>query len=328
MTISPKGDKTMADIGKKRILAALDGSRASMDTVAYLANLLPATGSEVVLFTITTGTPESFWDFEGEPNQELTDLWIKYQKKSLGKFGEEARKIFLEAGFNENDITVKIQDRTKGIARDIITESAKGYDAVVIGRSGMNPITRVVIGSVANKLVENIADKPVCIVGKNLKNRKILVAMDASENAIRCVKYAGEMFGKTDAEFLLFHVIRDYDFKISKYRDTDASDIEESRWLKITQVELQKASQTMNSIMDKAINELENMGITKNRITKKILTGMATRGGSIAAQAMLAGYATIVIGRRGLSKVGEFNMGRVCYKVYQLGNDVAVWVVN
>jgi nucleotide-binding universal stress UspA family protein len=318
----------MADIGKKRILAALDGSRASMDTVDYLVHMLPATGAEVVLFTITTATPESFWDIEGEPSQDLTDLWIKHRKKSLEKFVEEARRKFADAGFEKKDITVKIQDRTMGIARDIIRESAKGYDAVVIGRIGINPIARVVIGSVANKLMENIVDIPVCIVGKSLKNRKILVAMDASESAMKCVKYAGEMFGKTDAEFLLFHVIRDYDFKLSETRGKDETDTEESQWLKITREELKKASDIMNSAMDKAIKELEYVGISRNRITTKILTGMATRGGSIAAQAMLAGYATIVIGRRGLSKVGEFNMGRVCYKVVQLGNEAAVWIVN
>jgi nucleotide-binding universal stress UspA family protein len=326
----------MADITKKRILAALDGSRASIDTIAYLANVLPAGRSEVVLFTITTSTPESFWDMEGEPNKDLRDLWIKHRQKFAEEtkrmlFVEEARKIFADAGFDENDITVKIQERNKGIARDIIQESSKGYDALVIGRVGINPITRVVIGSVANKLVENIADMPVCITGKNLKNRKILVSLDASENAMRCVKFAGEMFGKTDAEFLLFHVIRDYDFKPPEFQaiqDMDKNDSEESSWLNMTRVELQKITQTMNSVMTKAENELEKMEISKNRVTKKILTGMATRGGSIAAQAMLGGYSSIIIGRRGLSKVKEFNMGRVCYKVIQLGNEVAVWVVN
>jgi nucleotide-binding universal stress UspA family protein len=323
----------MADIVKKRILAALDGSPASMDTVAYLANVLPAAGSKVVLFIITTATPESFWDMEGEPNQDLTDLWIKHRKKFAEEtkrmaFVEEARKIFADAGFDENDITVKIQDRKIGIARDIIQESSKGYDALVIGRFGVNPITRVVIGSVANKLMESIADIPVCLAGKNVKNRKILVAMDASENAMRCVKFAGEMFGKTDTEFLLLHVIRDYDFKQPETQDTQENDIEESSWLNMTRAQLQKITQTMNSVMAKAENDLEKMEISKKRITKKLLTGMATRGGSIAAQAMLGGYSTIVIGRRGLSKVREFNMGRVCYKVIQLGNEVAVWVVN
>ncbi len=318
----------MANIGKKRILAALDGSRASMDTVSYLAHVLPAEGSEVVLFTITTPTPESFWDIQEEPNQDLTDLWVKQKRKHLDTFMEQARANFINEGFDENNILVKIENRTTGIARDIIRESEKGYDAVVIGRVGMNPITRVVIGSVANKLVEHIMEIPVCIVGKNVRNRKILVALDASEGAMRCVKYAGQMFGTGNAEFLLFHVIRDYDFKLSDSKGKNEPDIEESRWLKITQSELKKAADMMKSVMDRAIQELQSMGISRNRITTKILTGMATRGGSIVAQAILAGYGTIVIGRRGLSKVGEFNMGRVCYKVVQLGNEVAVWVVN
>jgi nucleotide-binding universal stress UspA family protein len=318
----------MADTAKKRILAALDGSRASLDTVDYLAHVLPAERVEVVLFTVTTGTPESFWDIEEEPNQDLMNLWIKQRKISLEKFVKEATKKFADARFNESDITVKIKERTSGIARDIIKESSKGYDAVVIGRIGMNPITRVVVGSVANKLVESIEGMPICLVGRNVKNRKILVAIDSSESAMRCVKYAGDMFGNNNAEFLLFHVIRDFDLKFSETLEKEEADLEESRWLKITQAELQKATQTMNLIMDKAVKELENMGISRNRITQKILTGMATRGGSIVAQAMLGGYASIVIGRRGLSKVGEFNMGRVCYKVAQLGNEVAVWIVN
>ena len=318
----------MVTIGKKKILVALDGSRASLDTVEYLAHVLPASKTEVVLFTITTATPESFWDIDGEPNQELISLWIKRRRKSLEKFVENARKMLADSGFGDNDITVKIQDRTRGIARDIIREASYGYDAVVIGRIGMNPITRVVMGSVANKLVETIVGMPVCIVGKTVKNRKVLVAVDASESSMRCVTYAGEMFGETDAEFLLFHVIRDYDFRLPETLDQDDNDIEENRWLKITRAELEKVSQTMNSVMDSALRKLEHMGISRNRITTKILTGMATRGGSIAAQAMLGGYATIVIGRRGLSKVGEFNMGRVCYKVVQLGNEVAIWVVN
>ena len=318
----------MTDNNRKRILASLDGSSAALDTVAYLAHMLPPKESEIVLLTITTATPESFWDIEGEPDQAFSDLWKKHRQKALEKFSEKSRQIFFDAGFDEKNIIVKIKERVSGIARDIIKESGQNYDAAVIGRIGMNPITRVVVGSVANKLAESITHLPLCIVGKNVKNRKILLAMDASEGAMRCVKFAGEMFGKTDAEFLLFHVIRDYDFKLSEIPDQSDIDIEESGWLKITQSEIKKASQTIKSVMDKGIHQLESFGISRNRINTKILTGMATRGGSIVAQAMLAGYSTIVIGRKGLSKVGDFNMGRVCYKVVQLGNEVAVWIVN
>ena len=40
------------------------------------------------------------------------------------------------------------------------------------------------------------------------------------------------------------------------------------------------------------------------------------------------GYGTIVVGRRGLSKVYEFFMGRVSDKVLHLAKDMAVWIVE
>jgi nucleotide-binding universal stress UspA family protein len=45
-------------------------------------------------------------------------------------------------------------------------------------------------------------------------------------------------------------------------------------------------------------------------------------------EAQKNGFGTIVIGRRGLSKVRQFMMGRVSNKVLQLARDLAVWVVN
>jgi hypothetical protein len=44
-------------------------------------------------------------------------------------------------------------------------------------------------------------------------------------------------------------------------------------------------------------------------------------------EATKGGYGTIVVGRRGVSKVYEFLMGRVSNKVIQMAKDQAVWVV-
>jgi nucleotide-binding universal stress UspA family protein len=40
------------------------------------------------------------------------------------------------------------------------------------------------------------------------------------------------------------------------------------------------------------------------------------------------GYGTIVVGRRGLSRVHEFCMGRVSNKLIQMGREQAVWVIG
>ncbi len=312
----------------KKVLAALDGSRASLDVVSYLSNVLPRSGVQVVLFSVRAPKPESFWDFEDAPEKDPLDIWAARRKKTLYEFMEKSRGIFVERGFDPNDITMKVADRTVGIARDIILESRRGYDALAAGRVGMNPITRVVIGSVANKLVDGATHIPLWLVTQAMKNGKFLVALDSSKGAMKCVEHAGKMLADTDAEFTLFHVLRDYDFRLSENEDDLVTDMEKSRWFKITDEELGKARKKMHDTMLEAKDRLVQLGVSAGRINTKVLSGMATRGGSIAAQALLGGYGTIMIGRRGLSEVGEFNMGRVCHKVVQLANETAVWVVS
>ena len=42
----------------------------------------------------------------------------------------------LQANFKEEDINIIHRERLAGIARDIISESSEGYDALVLGRRG------------------------------------------------------------------------------------------------------------------------------------------------------------------------------------------------
>jgi len=69
---------------------------------------------------------------------------------------EQAGQFLLKAGVAPESLTIKIQDRKKGIARDIIREARNGYDAVVTRRRGMTGLRRIVLGSVATKLVEKL----------------------------------------------------------------------------------------------------------------------------------------------------------------------------
>ena len=312
----------------RKVLVALDGSRASLDVVSYLSYMLAPKDSEVVLFNVSPSKPESFWDIEQDPGYAPLAIWSERRTRALNKFMDQSRDVFLKAGFGEDHVSMRIKDRTVGIARDIIREAKKGYDAVVFGRVGSNPITRLVIGSVAEKLLSSLEDVPVWLVAKTMKNRKVLIAMDSSACSMRCVEYAGRMLADTDAEFMLFHVLRNYDFRLMEDQDDIVTELESSRWFKITDEELAKARLGMQEAMTEAKTLLEHVGVAPERVGAKIMSGMATRGGTIAAQALLGGYGTVVIGRRGLSEAREFNMGRVCRKVVHLAGDTAVWVVS
>jgi len=70
---------------------------------------------------------------------------------------EGARRLLLNAGIDADAVKVKIQNRKKGFARDIIREAKNGYDAVITRRRGMTGMRGIVLGSVATKLVEKLS---------------------------------------------------------------------------------------------------------------------------------------------------------------------------
>jgi nucleotide-binding universal stress UspA family protein len=49
---------------------------------------------------------------------------------------------------------------------------------------------------------------------------------------------------------------------------------------------------------------------------------------SIVEEARARNFSTIVVGRRGLSRVEEFFIGRVSNKIVHMARDKAVWVVS
>ena len=312
---------------RKKILVTLDDSGRGQFTLRYLSRLLKPGAVDLVLFSVLTKMPERFWDMEETPSAEYervaADRWKNQQTKVMEQYMTDAVKLLAERGFPPDTVKVKLQERNAGIARDIIQEARNGYDAVVAGRQGMNPITRLVIGSVASKLIQSLTDTPFWLVGGGVKNNRILLSMDASGGAMRAVAHVGDMVGGTDAEVTLFHVMR----SVYPNPSIGTEEGKGSGELEVPVVESREET-AIRDAFEKASGMLQQAGVQADRITSKLMKGVATRSGSIATQAMVGGYSTIVMGRRGHSKVGEFYMGRVTNKVIQLASDAAVWIVS
>ncbi len=134
---------------------------------------------------------------------------------------------------------------------------------------------------------------------------KILVAIDASEGAMRAVDYVSTIAAGSDLEVTLFHAVRALDEEI-----------------------FHKAEESMKSVFEKATGRLEKVGFGRNQITTRMATGVLSRAGAIIEEALKWGYGTIVVGRRGLSHVEEFSMGRVSNKIIHMAKEMAVWVVS
>ena len=298
-----------------RILLAVDGSDQAFEAVRYVSQLFPPKRVEVVLFHALSKVPEGFWDVEKSPafKHKLSSAaaWATQEETVVQEFMERARQLFLARGVPEDRVSVKMQERKKGIARDIITESQRGYDSVVVGRLGKSHLKDLVWGNVANKLIGRLTHVPICVVGGSPQVGKILVAMDMSEEATKGLDFAGTMMDITDCEITLLHVIRGLE-----------------SWTEDASEELHKAEKAAATLLEEAVVRMERAGLNRDRISSKIRSGVASRAETIVEEARNSGCGTIVMGRRGLSRVEEFLMGRVSKKVLQLAKWTAVWVIS
>lgn len=263
---------------------------------------------DVVLFHVTTKIPEGFWDIEEDPASMLKEAALSasehQQEKEIQQLMERAHQLFLDRGVPEDAVIAKIQERQVGIARDIIYESERDYKAVVLERWGMSLLKDFLWGSIADKLLGRLTHVPLCVVGGTPHVGKILVGLDASEGAMRAVDYVGTMVS-ADLEVTLFHAVRALDEEI-----------------------FHKAQEAMESVFEEGSSRLEKAGFGRNQITTRMATGVLSRAGAIIEEALKWGYGTIVVGRRGLSHVEEFSVGRVSNKVIHMAKEMAVWVVS
>jgi nucleotide-binding universal stress UspA family protein len=294
---------------KRKLLLAVDGSNQAFEAVRYASRLFPRDRMEVVLFHVLTKFPENFWDIEKEPEyrheETSTHTGEVTQNQKIQIFMEKSRQLFLNQNFPQNSVRIKIQERKVGIARDIVHESQNNYDGVVVGRWGTSMLKDLLWGSVANKLIGHLTHTPVCVVGGTPQIGKMLVAIDASEGARRAIEYVGAMADSSHSEATLFHVVRDIDRK-----------------------KLNKPEKIMVSIFEEAATHLEKAGFNRNQIKTKIVTKAPSRASAIVVEALNGEYGTIVVGRRGLSNVEEFYMGRVSNKVVQMARGMAVWIIT
>ena len=293
----------------RKIVVAVDGSEGALAAVRYVSKTPSFEDMNVVLFTVYGKIPEYYWDLEkgGSAAWRIKEAkaWEVGQRKTLQEYMEKAKKILWRAGFSKESIEVKLHEREKGFARDIIEEARRGYSAVVMGRKGMSKLRGLGLGSISTKLLEKVNFTTLVAVGRNPQPGAALFALDGSANSMRMVDYVGTMLRGSRFEMGLIHVVR--------------GGKEEY---------LMEAQERMVAVFAEAKNRLIKFGFESNEISNKMITGVASRAAAIVEEAKRGGYGTIVVGRRGLSNVPEFFMGRVSNKVIRLAKNHAVWVVS
>ena len=308
----------------RKLLIAVDGSPRSLEAVSYVALNLPPTDFRVNLMYVMPAAPEGLGDLEKEGFFKRTmrakhSVWEKTEKEAAQVFLHEARNLLLKANFKENDVRLILQKRQVGIARDIIAEGSRGYEAVVVGRKGSSRLKDIFLGSVSYKIVQGSKDVPVWVVGGDIRSKKMLLAVDGSENSRKAVDYAANFAAANEAGVRLFNVVREYRL--------DFLDNSTPRGEEIEMRILEKLERDVQHMFASYRKQLEWAGVNANRISVKHTLQSRSRAGDILKEAKEGNYGTIVMGRRGLSKVHEFFLGRVTTKVLHRAAGGALWIV-
>ena len=309
---------------RNRLLVTVDGTEQALATVRYVARVFPPEGTEVVLFNVFNRIPDAFWDIERDlkdsPAFRSAAAWESMQQNAINGFMEQAKRALEHAGFPSGAVQKRVQPMEKGVARDIVAEAALGYDAVVLGRKGYSRIMDLIMGSVANKLVNKLTDVSVLMVGGEPVNRRFLAAVDGSKGADKAVDAITSVLPGPDVEVKLFHVVRNIQ---PSFGTGGGRELREDK-----QTWLDDHLRSVKAMMEDRHDLLIARGLDPKSVSIRIVTDAPSRAGAIIEEARGAGFGTIVLGRRGLTEVMEHPMGRVANKVLQLARDLAVWVVS
>lgn len=311
--------------GNNKVLLTVDGSEESLAVVRYVSESLQPANAEVLVFQVMSKVPEVFWDLGKDP------AWLpkieavrEYEQKQEGlaaAFMIKSVEMFKQAGFKEGSISTRIGVQQEGIARDVVAEAKRGsYGVLVVGRGKSASTPGMPLGGVASKVLSSAPAPATWLVGGKPSSENILIAMDSSENSIEAVKHAGRMFNKGKNTITLFHAVRGISVSMKGMEDI----FPESYRQRL----LEDAEKEIKPTIKLAELWLAKMGITPERISTKIVTGVSSRAAAVVEEAKNGGYGTILAGRRGISEVAEFSMGRVTNKLTQLAKEQSLCIVG
>ncbi len=135
----------------KKLLVAVDGSDAAMHAASLALSLSKATGGSV---TLAYAVPPVFvppeLPFSAAPIMEEA---VKAGEKVLREVRER---------LGSPDVALRC---LTGAPAECLAElaQAEGFDLIVVGSKGRGPVSRVLVGSVTDRLV-HISPKPVLVV--------------------------------------------------------------------------------------------------------------------------------------------------------------------
>lgn len=130
----------------KKILVSLDGSESSMKALEKAAEIASKFSSTLILLHVVSNVSDSAY------------LALNEYKQAIEKAYEETGKEILEDASESVSKDIEVKTLLKhGDPGKVIIDSGKqeDVDLIVMGNRGLTPVSRVMLGSVSNKVLNN-----------------------------------------------------------------------------------------------------------------------------------------------------------------------------
>ena len=291
-----------------KILLAYDGSDLALDAVQYIGDAFPRDRTQVVIFYVETKIPRSFWHMEKEMDFRFQTPEIRAsiatRKKTVNLAMEKAKQLLLYSGFPLSAIHLMIHIKNQGIARDIVEESHKGYDALVMGRKGHSWMKDLLVDSLPIKLLGKIKNIPLVVVGKNPSHKKIIIAYDGTREVMKAIISISSLINTKGCELLLCH-----------------SQQAQGLFRK-------PQKKAPSEMFDLPLDYFLEAGFSKDQVSSEIIEDEKDPTDCILNKAKYGHYNTIVIGRRGLTSMKQMILNRVGNKIFRNADNHVVWIVQ
>jgi nucleotide-binding universal stress UspA family protein len=157
----------------RKVLVPVEGIADANALTTYLAeSVAPIPRLEYTLFHLIPPLPPTFWDdghvlspAEQKDRQARVEQWRSDYRQRVEQLMTNGCKRLLEKGVPEQNVTITIQSIKEGIARDLLNEiETKNYQLVVIGKRSFQERKPFLMGSHANKILQNLRGAMLCLV--------------------------------------------------------------------------------------------------------------------------------------------------------------------
>lgn len=308
---------------EKKILAAVDGSVFSSNSLDYLIRLFE-NNPEIhihLVSIVSAGSSDQNWMLDVDPLRKNTPM-VERRTALATKYLRDARSRLLRNGFNDEQITFAAEASTGSIAKALHHQAVSGmYDALLIGRRGVGKVGEMFFGSVSAELIETCHQVPLWIIDGEVTSTSFLLAVHPVPQSLLAADHLAFFTGSSpNAQINLYHSNPLFGWSPEGSPREHFHDRWGREWC-------DEYLDLENYLFGAHATILMHAGVSKNKIRQLKVHKNLDASQDLLKQAKKHNCGTIVIGRRGPGE-SKGLLGGVSERTMKSAQNVAVWLVG